>query len=979
LPVSSWVRNLTDGLVSAFTGLGDPKLDKHASLFPSYTFLDPLMLETLWKGDWVAKKVIQIPAADSTRMWRLWKAERPDIKLLEEAERKIGVQRQLLNAILRARLYGGAAIILGVDDGQNVSKELDLKKVKKDSLKYLHVCTRYELQTGILEGDPSSPWYGRPTWYSANILDPTKTGVEPTKVHPSRVVHLIGTQSMGPQMMGVNQGWGDSVLQNVYDAITASGSTLQNLAHLIQEAKIDVIKTPDLQTQLTGEEAETNFKARWSATNQGKSLFKMIILDKQEDWQRIGVNFAGMPEILDAMFLVTCAAADIPATRFMGQSPRGLNATGESDTRNYYDRIKSDQEQDLSPAINQLDEILIRSALGKRPDEVWYEWRPLWQMDEQDKAANEKTTADAISVLSSTGLIPTVALATAVQNKLIEMGTYPGLEDALAEAEAQGDVVESEPSPEEQMQLRVEEQRQMRLLPPSKKPIEAAGSPASANGLTSQQMFRTDTDLSSRLAKIEDALIRIADANPYHVPAGSSQGGQFTSSGGGGPQGGQFTSNGGGGGASSGGGRENYGLVPGDAEKFKDLKGQWAKVNNELLEHLDRPDGPEAKAKLTELQAICKQIQGLHADPGGPEGIGKPGGPLDVLVVGAGPGGLTAGINGAAEGLDTMVVEANVTPGGQAKFSSRIENFPGFPIGVTGERLTQNMFEQATRLGAQTKLGVRVTGMTYDQDTGLKHVTLSNGEKLDSRTVIMAGGLEFKHMDFPGSDGPGVIVGDGKELARVGAGGRICVIGGSNGAAQAALGAASKCEHVYLLTRSPIVNSMSDYQVVALHNNPKITVIESDSIAKLWRDEHNNPKTVETVGGKSLPVKAVGEFVGSMPDVKWVPSEIQLAKGGKVHTNSEFETGLPGVYAVGDMREGGAGRVGVAVGEGQMALRQANAFLDKQRTKKIGDTFFDEKKPPLVAELPIAELFDLDRENPWFGQTVEDVRPLGKK
>jgi thioredoxin reductase (NADPH) len=294
-----------------------------------------------------------------------------------------------------------------------------------------------------------------------------------------------------------------------------------------------------------------------------------------------------------------------------------------------------------------------------------------------------------------------------------------------------------------------------------------------------------------------------------------------------------------------------------------------------------------------------------------------------VTIVGAGPGGLSASIAVAAEGLDTLIVEANVVAGGQAKFSPCIETIPGFPIGVTGERLTQNMFVQAGRLGAETKLGVRVTAMTYDPETGLKRLTLSNGEHIDSRTVIMAGGVEFKRMEFSGSEGPGVVVGDGKELAKQSAGGTVVVIGGSNGAAQAALGCAPTSKHVYLLARSPIGDSMSDYQVEALRNNPKVTVIESDSIAKLFRNEHGKP---ETANGKTLPANAVGVFVGSIPDTKWVPSDITLSKGGKVNTNADFETPLPGVYAIGDMREGGAGLVDVAIYGGQFALVHAHAF-----------------------------------------------------
>ena len=194
-------------------------------------------------------------------------------------------------------------------------------------------------------------------------------------------------------------------------------------------------------------------------------------------------------------------------------------------------------------------------------------------------------------------------------------------------------------------------------------------------------------------------------------------------------------------------GSTNYGLVPGDVEKFHALKDQWSKVNSDLLDHVDKPDSPEAKAAITKMEAISKEIQGLHADPGTPEGIGLPGGPRDVTIVGAGPGGLSAAINGGAEGLDTLVVEKNVIAGGQAKYSSRVENFGGFPIGVKGSTLTQNMFTQAKRMGAEEKLGVAVTSLTYDAKTGMKHLTLADGTKIDSRTVILAGGVEFKQPD----------------------------------------------------------------------------------------------------------------------------------------------------------------------------------------------------------------------------------------
>jgi thioredoxin reductase len=415
-----------------------------------------------------------------------------------------------------------------------------------------------------------------------------------------------------------------------------------------------------------------------------------------------------------------------------------------------------------------------------------------------------------------------------------------------------------------------------------------------------------------------------------------------------------------------------YGLAPGDVEKFHRLKDQWAKVNNELLTYVDRPDSPEAQKKIDELEALVHQMHGLHADPGGPEGIGLPGGPRDVTVVGAGPGGLAASIFGGAEGLDTLVVESNAAPGGQAKYSSRIENFPGFPVGVTGEKLTSDMFAQATRLGAETKLGQRVTGIDYDPATGIKHLTLSNGEHVDSRTVILAGGVEFRHPVFAGSEGSGVIVGDGKALTEACKDGEAVVVGGSNGAAQAALGAASKAKHVTLISRSLITKGMSDYQVEALRNHPKVTVIEGDTVTKMNRDAHGDPISVETDHGRVVPAKALGVFLGSVPETGWLEGKVKRDPAGRVQTDAKLETSIPGVFAVGDMRKGAIGRVGVAVGEGQLALREAHVYLEGLRHH--APATHDAESDDDVSDL-IHRAFALDKANPYLGQTIEGVRP----
>lgn len=456
------------------------------------------------------------------------------------------------------------------------------------------------------------------------------------------------------------------------------------------------------------------------------------------------------------------------------------------------------------------------------------------------------------------------------------------------------------------------------------------------------------------------------DEHPRH-PAGGPEGGQFA------PKGSDSSSSS----ASDGGGSTvSPAQIAADRAQFFRLKEQWARTNNDLLNYIDRPGSAEATAKLDELKALVKQMHRLHADPGGLEGIGLPGGPRDIVVVGAGPGGLTAAVMGGTDGLDTLFVDAQTIPGGQAKFSSRIENYPGFPVGTSGRNLAESLYQQAERVGAEGKLGVRVTNLTYDPATGLKTLMFSDGEKVEARSVVLAGGLEFRKMDFPGANSQSVIYGDGERLAREGAGRAVVVVGGSNGAAQAALGVAQTASNVYVVSRSGIDKGMSDYQVAALRNHPKITIIEGDEIGQLWTNKAGHAESLTTKMGRRLPCNALGIFIGGAPDLKWLPPAVRLEKG-KISVNSDLETGVPGVFAVGDIRHGSIGRIGAAVGDGQVAERGVFEYFKRLKGGSPVSHFAEGPRDVYHDEWDrfIDELFDLDKANPFLSGMVEEEAP----
>jgi thioredoxin reductase len=410
---------------------------------------------------------------------------------------------------------------------------------------------------------------------------------------------------------------------------------------------------------------------------------------------------------------------------------------------------------------------------------------------------------------------------------------------------------------------------------------------------------------------------------------------------------------------------------------YQKLKQSWSEINDELLTYLHKPNSAIAKAKTEQLKGIVKEMYKVRADKSSLDSLPKTNA-RDMVVVGAGPGGMAAAIMGGADGLDTLMIDANTKAGGQSKFSSRIENYPGFPIGASGETLASNMFEQAQRVGADTKLGVKVTGIDYDEKTGLKTVKLSNGETVKARSVVIAGGIEFHRMSFPGSDSPDVVYVNGQELAEKAKGRPVVVIGGSNGAAQAALGIAKRGSHVTVLSRSPIDKGMSDYQVQALRNNPRINVVEGDEIAELKTSDKNKAQAVITKQGKTIPAAGVGIFIGGQPHTGWLPEHIKDGQG-RITVNHSLETAIPGVFAVGDIRTGSMARIGSAVGDGQMAAKGVFDYFDRlakaEKSKPKSYSEGDKRDQAAWDEL-VDAAFAIDETDPELANYVEEIDPL---
>jgi thioredoxin reductase (NADPH) len=316
----------------------------------------------------------------------------------------------------------------------------------------------------------------------------------------------------------------------------------------------------------------------------------------------------------------------------------------------------------------------------------------------------------------------------------------------------------------------------------------------------------------------------------------------------------------------------------------------------------------------------------------------------DLLVVGAGPAGLAAAVYGASEGLATVTLDA-VAAGGQASTSTRIENYLGFPGGISGMELAERAILQANRFGARLLVPAEATGFSRHEDH--YRVRLANEENVDARTVVIATGARYRKLDVPRIDeltGLGVYYAATPMEAEMCSGSEVSIVGGGNSAGQAAVFLSRKVRQVTLMIRGPdLARTMSRYLIDQIDRIDNIDVRSATQVDELLGDRGLEALMVRNGNGERtrLEAKALFVFIGADPRTGWLTDEVLLDGKGFVLTGSELaaasdvgeaqplalETSAPGVFAVGDVRAASIKRVASAVGEGSMAVRLVHQHL----------------------------------------------------
>ena len=323
----------------------------------------------------------------------------------------------------------------------------------------------------------------------------------------------------------------------------------------------------------------------------------------------------------------------------------------------------------------------------------------------------------------------------------------------------------------------------------------------------------------------------------------------------------------------------------------------------------------------------------------------------DLVVVGAGPAGLGASVYGASEGLSTLALES-IALGGQAGTSSRIENYPGFPAGLSGFELASRVLVQADKFGARTAVPREAVGLR--REDGHYHIELSEGGEVTARGVIVATGARYRRLEVPrlgGFEGVSVHYAATEAEAQRCEGEEVVIVGGDNSAGQAALFLAGRTRKVYLLIRGEdLGKNMSRYLVDRITDAANIVLLVSTGVRELTGEDRLEGVVIEdnrSGARRTLGTRALFVFIGADANTGWLEGSVDLDERGFVLTGRELndsalheddwqersrepfllETSMPGVFAAGDVRSGSIKRCASAVGEGAMAVRLVHQHL----------------------------------------------------
>ena len=419
------------GIVNTQTGMGTSADKSEHSFYLPTRIWSRQPLEILYVQAWAAGKFIDIPIDDMLIFWRQWAGDAGDaaIQAMVQADQRHHVANRIRRAMKAGRLFGSSLLVM-------VTREADMEtplvpeRIRPGDLVGLHVFDRYSASVWQRDDDLMSAGYGSPVYYDVH----PRRGLG-MRVHESRVIRFNGIESLvSDGFTSYDFDWSVSSLVPAILAVMQDHTVATAAAHLSQVASIPVLAIDGLRealaSQYTHEASATDIAEQ---VNRMMSVYRILMLDKgSEEFTRVAVNFAGIDKVIDRIERRLAAAAGIPITRFYSASPAGMNATGESDWRNYVTMIEAKREEMLADPLRRLDAVLARDAGVMTPPEC--SWRSLLEMSQAEIAAAALALAQAGREAIEAGMIDEDEGREALSSS-DAFGPLPGMAPGLPEPE----------------------------------------------------------------------------------------------------------------------------------------------------------------------------------------------------------------------------------------------------------------------------------------------------------------------------------------------------------------------------------------------------------------------------------------------------------------------------------------------------------------------------------------------------------------
>ena len=393
----------SDGWMNVLTGLGVCGRDKKQnSQFRMTEIFNRSELDQMYRSDGVLRLIVDLFAQEMVRQgWELeGDAEGKIVGKLEELK----TCEAMTNLIKWARLYGGGICIMGIADGLPLDQPVDERTLR--DVQWLRVFDRYQAYSrdGTFESDLNSPNYGFPNVYTVND---NRTGAV-FFVHYSRILRM-DWNILPPRWQNFNQGWGDPLIQTMFEELRNYKVAFSHTATMMEDFVNTIIKIPDLTQIMASQCGDQNVMKRLNIMNLTKSTGNMLLLDGNEDYAKLSTNVTGVADLLDRFMLALSAVCKVPASLLFGRNPAGLNSTGDSESRNFYDAVKQEQETKLRGCLEKLIRYIMISKDGPfngvEPENWSLQFNPLWQNTEEQDALTRKIIAETDSMYIDRGVL----------------------------------------------------------------------------------------------------------------------------------------------------------------------------------------------------------------------------------------------------------------------------------------------------------------------------------------------------------------------------------------------------------------------------------------------------------------------------------------------------------------------------------------------------------------------------------------------